>query len=114
MDKKPPSMVEFNFQDDKPIQEPLVLELNSDVEDDDFESYEDELIHIEEKEKPGDQDILPPMIKLDQSSILPEWEDDEYHDYDDTMIMLKEFKEDYPDLVYLSSIGKSILGRELC
>jgi hypothetical protein len=58
MDKKPPSMVEFNFQDDKPIQEPLVLELKSDADDDDFESYEDELIHIEEKEKPNEPKVI--------------------------------------------------------
>ena len=59
MSKKPPSMVEFNFQEDKPIEEPLVLELNDDADGaDDFDSYEDELIHIEEKEKPNEKDIF--------------------------------------------------------
>lgn len=59
MSKKPPSMVEFNFQQDSKGEEPLVLELNDDADDaDDFDSYEDELIQIEEKEKPNEKDIF--------------------------------------------------------
>ena len=62
MDKKPPPQVLFNFQeDDIPESEPpLKLELKDDSEDaeEDFESYEDEIIKIEEKEKPNEKDIF--------------------------------------------------------
>lgn len=62
MSKKPPPQVLFNFQeDDIPESEPpLKLELKDDSEDaeEDFESYEDEIIKIEEKEKPNEKDIF--------------------------------------------------------
>ena len=50
---------------------------------------------------------------LDQTSILPDWEDGEYHDYYGTMEMLNDFNEKYPDLVYVHSIGESVLGRDI-
>jgi hypothetical protein len=61
MDKKPPPQVLFNFQEDdipdaEGTEPPLKLELNE--EEEDFESYEDELIKIEEKEKPNEKDIF--------------------------------------------------------
>ena len=62
MSKKPPPQVLFNFQeDDIPESEPpLKLELKDDSEDaeEDFESYEDEIIKIEAKEKPNEKDIF--------------------------------------------------------
>jgi len=50
---------------------------------------------------------------LDQTSILPDWEDGEYHEYYGTMEMLNDFNEKYPDLVYIHSIGESVLGRDI-
>jgi len=61
MDKKPPPQVLFNFEEDK-IEEsetPLSVEVkDSEGAEEDFESYEDELIQIEEKEKPNENDIF--------------------------------------------------------
>lgn len=64
MSKKPPPQVLFNFQEDEIIPEsepPLKLELKDEQNDsaeEDFESYEDEIIKIEEKEKPNEKDIF--------------------------------------------------------
>jgi hypothetical protein len=75
MSKKPPPQVLFNFQEDNKNEitgeiNPNFIystdgpndhenELNSnDKEEEDFESYEDELIKIEEKEKPNEKDIF--------------------------------------------------------
>ena len=67
MSKKPPPQVLFNFQeDDIPDAEgteppALKLELKDEQNDsaeEDFESYEDEIIKIEEKEKPNEKDIF--------------------------------------------------------
>ena len=54
-----------------------------------------------------------PEVQLDQPSILPDWKDGEYHDYYGTMEMLNDFNDKYPDLVYVYSIGKSVLGKDI-
>jgi len=74
MSKKPPPQVLFNFQeDDIPESEPpLKLELKD--EEEDFESYEDEIIKIEEKEKPNEKDIFEdiPASPVAQYEEIPE------------------------------------------
>ena len=62
MSKKPPPQVLFNFQEDN-IDEVTGEEnpnfiYNDDEVEEDFESYEDELIKIEEKEKPNENEIF--------------------------------------------------------
>jgi hypothetical protein len=52
-------------------------------------------------------------IELDQPSILPYWKDGDYHDYHGTIELLNDFNEKYPKLVYVFSIGKSVLGRDI-
>ena len=58
-------------------------------------------------------DVLELGQQKDDPLILPDWKDGEYHDYYDTTQMLIEFDEDYPDLVNIFSIGKSILGKDI-
>tara|TARA_R100001460_G_scaffold44780_2_gene81651 strand:- start:1530 stop:2255 length:726 start_codon:yes stop_codon:yes gene_type:complete len=67
MEKKPPPQVLFNFQEDDYAEGGKVEEaepsLSVEVKDDsegveDFESYEDELIKIEQKEKPNETEIF--------------------------------------------------------
>ena len=63
MDKKPPPQVLFNFEEDKIEESETHSSENVEVKDsegaeEDFESYEDELIQIEEKEKPNENDIF--------------------------------------------------------
>jgi len=77
MSKKPPPQVLFNFQeDDIPESEPpLKLELKDEEQNEsaeDFESYEDEIIKIEEKEKPNEKDIfedIPDSLRSPTPSI---------------------------------------------
>jgi hypothetical protein len=66
---------------------------------------------IEEEQKT--EKIPTPEVKLDQPSILPDWNDGEYHDYYETTDMLSDFKVKYPDLVNVFSIGKSVLGKDI-
>lgn len=47
------------------------------------------------------------------SSVLPDWNDGEYHDYYETTELLFDFNDNYPDLVNVFSIGKSIQGRNI-
>ncbi len=54
-----------------------------------------------------------PEVQMDQPSILPDWKDGEYHDYPATKQMLNDFYMDYPDLVNVFSIGKSVLNRDI-
>ena len=68
---------------------------------------------IEEEQKPKEEDLSSPEIKLDQPSILPDWIDGEYHDYYETTDKLLDFKVKYPDLVNVFSIGKSVLGKDI-
>jgi len=74
MSKKPPPQVLFNFEEEhkevieeaQPPQESgLKLELQSEGEED-FESYEDELVKVQEREKPNENDIfenIPSPVK---------------------------------------------------
>jgi hypothetical protein len=52
-------------------------------------------------------------MKLDQPSILPDWRDGGYHDYLGTMDLLNEFQLNYPNLVHVFSIGKSVLEKDI-
>jgi len=79
MSKKPPPQVLFNFQeDDIPESEPPALNLDVEEEQnesaEDFESYEDEIIKIEEKEKPNEKDIFEdiPASPVSQDEEKPE------------------------------------------
>jgi len=59
---------------------------------------------------------LPPQleeVKTDSPSILPDWTDGKYHDYDATTQMINNFNRNYPDLVYVKSIGKSVQGKDI-
>jgi carboxypeptidase T len=69
---------------------------------------------IEEEQKSEDsKETVPPEVKLDQPSILPDWRDGEYHDYYETTDMLSDFKVKYSDIVNVFSIGKSVLGKDI-
>ncbi len=58
-------------------------------------------------------ETIVPEVTLDHSSILPNWTDGEYHDYFGTRKMLDSLNEEYPDLVKVFSIGKSVLGKDI-
>ena len=58
-------------------------------------------------------EIVLSEIKLDSPTILPNWTDGQYHDYYGTMKMLNGFNENYPDLVKVVSIGKSVRGKDI-
>ena len=64
-------------------------------------------------EKKSELENLPPEIQLDQPSKLPDWKDGEYHDYYATTDFLHDLLVEYPDIVNVFSIGKSVLGKEL-
>lgn len=50
---------------------------------------------------------------IDTPLILPEWNDGEYHDYYTTCEKLIDFNNEYPDLISIKSIGKSILDKDI-
>ena len=68
---------------------------------------------IEEQKPEKSEETAIPDVELDQPSVLPNWKDGEYHDYYETTDTLSDFKIEYPDLVNVFSIGKSVLGREI-
>ncbi|UCD13048.1 MAG: DUF2817 domain-containing protein [Thermoplasmatales archaeon] len=68
---------------------------------------------VEEEQKKGLEKQLTTEIELDQPFILPDWKDGEYHDYYGTMQTLNELNEKYPNLVYVHSIGESVLGKDI-
>jgi hypothetical protein len=69
---------------------------------------------INEKQKSEEsKETSLPEVKLDQPSVLPDWNDGEYHDYYETTDMLSDFKVKYPDLVNVFSIGESVLGKDI-
>ena len=68
---------------------------------------------ITEEQKTCEEEEIIPEIKLDQTSILPDWKDGDYHDYYGTMELINDFNEKYPNLVYVHSIGKSVLGKDI-
>ena len=59
------------------------------------------------------QDNFSLKTELDQPSLLPDWEDGEYHDYYATRELLLEFNDNYPDLVSIFPIGKSVRNRDI-
>jgi len=48
-----------------------------------------------------------------QNNILPDWKDGEYHDYKMVTQLLNKYAEDYPDLVEVFSIGKSVKNKDI-
>lgn len=52
-------------------------------------------------------------FQMDYPSVLPDWNDGEYHGYYETRTLLNEFQIDFPDLVKISSIGQSVLARDI-
>ena len=49
----------------------------------------------------------------DEISVLPNWKDGDYHDYDKTSTLVHTFQTEYPDVVDLFSIGKSVQERDI-
>jgi len=68
-------------------------------------------IFDEDPKKTEDTPII--VIPTDYSSILPDWNDGEYHDYKGAKIKLTELENDFSDLSWVYSIGKSVLGRDI-
>jgi len=69
---------------------------------------------INQEQKPAvSTEIKIPEGQVDKSSVLPNWTDGEYHDYFGTTKMLNGFNQNYPDLVKVFSIGKSVLGKDI-
>ena len=66
-----------------------------------------------DEEKKSEEENLIPVLKEDQPSLLPKWTDGDYHDYYQTRDLLQEFQVEYPHLVELFSIGKSVIGKEI-
>jgi hypothetical protein len=58
-------------------------------------------------------ETVPSELQADQPPVLPDWKEGDYHDYYGTAEMLNGLKEKYPDLVDVSSIGKSVLGKNI-
>lgn len=50
---------------------------------------------------------------IDKTSILPDWNDGMYHDYEKTKQFLLSLNNEYPDLVEVFSIGKSVEDRDI-
>ena len=67
----------------------------------------------ETQEPVASTETILPEVKVDQPSVLPNWTDGKYHDYYGTTKMLNNFNEQYPELVKVSSIGKSVLGKDI-
>ena len=66
-----------------------------------------------EQEEIKEPEATTPEAPLDQLALLPDWRDGEYHDYMATEKKLNEFTEEFPDLTYLYSIGKSVQDRDI-
>lgn len=58
-------------------------------------------------------DSLNNTIKKDDPLILPDWNDGEYHNYQKTYKKLQDFNYQFPSLVDMFSIGKSVLDRNI-
>ena len=69
------------------------------------------------QKKEGKEKKQPTIINhieiFDETSILPNWKDGEYHDYKATTKKLNNFNQEYPDLVDVFSIGKSVEDRDI-
>jgi len=68
---------------------------------------------LDEKNTNYNNTIPSESIDLDIPSVLPDWDDEKYHEYDRMVDLLHDFNNNYPNLVELSSIGKSVLGRDI-
>lgn len=69
---------------------------------------------IEEDQIQEEQVKKPVYLEqIDSPALLPNWKDGNYHDYYGTSRILREFNERDPNLVYLFSIGKSVLNRDI-
>jgi len=67
---------------------------------------------LQEKTK-NQKEIVQTAIKIDQSSILPNWEDGDYHDYDATIKKLNDFNSKFPNLVDIYPLGKTVQDRNI-
>lgn len=68
---------------------------------------------LEQSEKKSVEKLDLSEQKFDEEPKTPQWRDGIYHDYQATTQMLKDFNRDYPDLVDIFSIGKSVLNRDI-
>ena len=67
-----------------------------------------------EEDKPDEKkDNSLKNKQSDTASILPNWKDGDYHDYYKTTDLLLNFDTNFPNLVDVISIGKSVLGKEI-
>jgi len=64
-------------------------------------------------EKESSESTADTIVLLNQSLILPDWSDGNYHDYQQTTQLITQFNTDYPNLVEIFSIGKSINGKDI-
>ncbi|KYK23309.1 hypothetical protein AYK24_07595 [Thermoplasmatales archaeon SG8-52-4] len=67
----------------------------------------------EEKKYMKIEEITKSNDELDQASILPDWKNGEYHSYYETFKKLEKFNYEYPELVNIFSIGKSVGNRDI-
>jgi hypothetical protein len=68
---------------------------------------------VEESQDVNKQEIDLIETEIDTPSILPDWKNGEYHDYKATTYKLRNFNKDYPNLVNIFSIGKSVLEKDI-
>ena len=55
----------------------------------------------------------PKKISLDNPLILPNWTEGQYHNYAKTTQFIHDYNEEYPDLIDVFSIGKSVEDRDI-
>ena len=68
---------------------------------------------IENQKNDDSEKKIRSVIKLDEPSLLPDWEDGNYHAYLGTVQLLNDLNSRFPDLVDIFSIGNSVLGKEI-
>jgi hypothetical protein len=68
---------------------------------------------LEQSEEKSFDELDLSKVQFDKEVILPDWQDEEYHDYQATTEKLKDLNKDYPFLVNVFSIGKSVLDRDI-
>lgn len=68
---------------------------------------------LEQSEEKSFDEVDLSKVQFDKEVILPDWQDEEYHDYQATTQKLKDLNKDYPFLVNVFSIGKSVLDRDI-
>ncbi len=68
---------------------------------------------LEQIEEKSFDEVDLSKVQFDKEVILPNWQDEEYHDYQATTQKLKDLNKDYPFLVNVFSIGKSVLNRDI-